>query len=448
MHRQNQHYVSPSPWPFLAGLGGWGLTLRLITRFHPSSVVRVAYRALVLILLIVAYQWWRDIRRESTLYGGHTTQTQRGLKIGMLCFILREVIFFFGFFWAYYHGSLRPGVDTSVWPPQFLQRVDAFSVPILNTLVLLSSGATITLAHHHLLAGDYRFTAYLLGTTFLLGAYFTLLQINEYTIAEFSIADRVYGSRFYVTTGFHGVHVIIGSVAIAVSGVRVLKHQNSKHRHFGFEATAWYWHFVDVVWLALFCIFYWWGALRFSVIAYWFLVPKVKMDTVFLLALVSSLLLVRSPLNCFLLLVVVIFFLTFILYLKTRVFFRLVFFLVYRGGLIILFVYFIAQTSNIQKTDHSVRVAILGISILRLCGVRRGVPEYYNTGYRLALCINPVQFLGLAGFLFLTMLVVTKFCEKKEGPLRGYDFSIFKYIWFPTRKRYVSKNTPCSFAFK
>lgn len=206
------------------------------------------------------FQWWRDISREGAFQGLHSAIVELGLRWGMLLFITSEVFFFLRFFWAYFHASLAPNVELgSLWPPVGIQVFNAFGVPLLNTIVLVSSGVSVTWAHHALISGDYSETTKGLFITVALGIYFTMLQGLEYYEATFSFADRIYGSTFFIATGFHGLHVIVGTLFLLVCLLRHLKGEFRPAHHFGFEAAAWYWHFVDVVWLFLYLALYWWG---------------------------------------------------------------------------------------------------------------------------------------------------------------------------------------------
>lgn len=205
--------------------------------------------------------WWRDVVRESTFQGWHTTVVEKGLRYGMILFITSEVCFFFAFFWAFFHSRLAPTVEIGVaWPPTGITPLNPFLVPLLKTAVLLSSGVTITWAHHSILAGNHSEAVQALSLTVALGLYFTILQAWEYIDSPFTIADRIYGSTFFVATGFHGLHVIIGTTFLFVCLLRLINRHFSAHHHFGFEAAAWYWHFVDVVWLFLYVCIYWWGS--------------------------------------------------------------------------------------------------------------------------------------------------------------------------------------------
>nr|YP_009003632.1 cytochrome c oxidase subunit III [Uraeotyphlus gansi]AGZ19117.1 cytochrome c oxidase subunit III [Uraeotyphlus gansi] len=253
------HMVNPSPWPLTGAIAALMLTSGLAMWFHfdTTKILLMGF----MVLLQTMYQWWRDIIRESTFQGHHTQPVQKGLRYGMILFITWEVFFFLGFFWAFYRASLAPTVELGEsWPPTGVLPLDPFEVPLLNTAVLLASGVTVTWAHHSIMSANRKEAIQSLMFTVLLGLYFTALQATEYYEAPFTISDGVYGSTFFVATGFHGLHVIIGSTFLAICLMRqALFHFTSDH-HFGFEAAAWYWHFVDVVWLFLYVSIYWWGS--------------------------------------------------------------------------------------------------------------------------------------------------------------------------------------------
>nr|YP_626467.1 cytochrome c oxidase subunit III [Branchiostoma japonicum]ABD48673.1 cytochrome c oxidase subunit III [Branchiostoma japonicum] len=253
------HLVEPSPWPLVGGSAAFTLTVGLVMWFHYNSTVLLVLGLMLVVVTMV--QWWRDVIREATFQGCHTSYVLAGLRRGMVLFIISEVFFFLAFFWAFFHSSLAPTVELGVtWPPVGINPLNAFAVPLLNTAVLLSSGVTVTWAHHALMEGKRMEAIQALMFTVMLGLYFTALQAWEYYEAPFTIADGVYGSTFFVATGFHGLHVIIGSTFLIVClGRQVVYHYTSSH-HFGFEAAAWYWHFVDVVWLFLYVCIYWWGS--------------------------------------------------------------------------------------------------------------------------------------------------------------------------------------------
>ena len=254
------HLVDPSPWPFIASLGCFFFTFGNVMYFHGYNGSLYLTLTGLFTIIYVFYTWLRDVTREATYEGQHTKQVQIGLKNGMLLFIISEVMFFFAFFWAFFHSSLAPTPDIgSLWPPLGIQTIDAWGVPLLNTIILLTSGATITWAHHSIVLGDRKNSIISLFLTIILAIFFTFLQAFEYIEASFSISDSVYGSTFFLATGFHGFHVIIGTIFIIVCTIRLINNHFTKQHHFGFEAAAWYWHFVDVVWLFLFVTIYWWG---------------------------------------------------------------------------------------------------------------------------------------------------------------------------------------------
>nr|AIZ97065.1 cytochrome c oxidase subunit III [Cornufer vitiensis] len=253
------HMVNPSPWPLTGAIAAFLLTSGLAMWFH-YGIMTLLLLGLTLTLLTM-FQWWRDVTRESTFQGHHTPPVQKGLRFGMLLFITSEVFFFLGFFWAFYNASLSPTPEIGeAWPPTGITPLNPLEVPLLNTAVLLASGVSITWAHHSIMQTYRNETIQALALTILLGLYFTALQAFEYYETSFTISDGIYGSTFFVATGFHGLHVIIGSLFLLSCLLRqTLFHFTSNH-HFGFEAAAWYWHFVDVVWLFLYISIYWWGS--------------------------------------------------------------------------------------------------------------------------------------------------------------------------------------------
>nr|YP_009400208.1 cytochrome c oxidase subunit 3 [Zeylanicobdella arugamensis]AQT26246.1 cytochrome c oxidase subunit 3 [Zeylanicobdella arugamensis] len=259
MKRHPFHLVELSPWPMMAGFMALSLTLSLVLWMHSSYFMPLTLS--LISIMAIMFVWWRDISREGSMQGFHTNIVVYGLRVGMILFITSEVLFFFGFFWGYFHSSLVPTNELGcVWPPVGILAINAFSVPMLNTVILLSSGVTVTLAHHSMLKGNYKLSTYALLMTILLGLYFTYMQAGEYYLAPFNISDSIYGTTFFVTTGFHGAHVMIGTIFLMICLLRLLYKQFSSNHHFGFEAAAWYWHFVDVVWICLFIIMYWWGS--------------------------------------------------------------------------------------------------------------------------------------------------------------------------------------------
>ncbi len=267
------HLLEPSPWPALGALAGFVLAAGGIIYLHPDMVGAdsVSWMAIVpglILVLLTMYFWWRDVVRESRR-GDHKPVVQLGLRYGMVLFIASEVMFFAAFFWAFFDASLfadeaiqvaRVEHTGGVWPPKGVETFDPFSLPFMNTLVLLLSGCTVTWAHHALREGKREQLIQGLALTVFLGVCFTALQIYEYSHAAFGFTDGIYSSTFYMATGFHGFHVIVGTIFLTVCLARAIAGDFTPGRHFGFEAAAWYWHFVDVVWLFLFVAVYWWGA--------------------------------------------------------------------------------------------------------------------------------------------------------------------------------------------
>jgi cytochrome c oxidase subunit III len=292
------HLVDPSPWPVLAAVSAFMTALGAIawmrTHVDGSGVLGIKGPWLFAIgavaLVACAWSWWLDVIREADK-GDQTPVVQLSLRYGMILFIASEVMFFVAWFWAYFDSALFPaGVHELMnntghlvgltsrnevygghWPPAatetaasvpgfFKHTFDPWGLPLVNTLILLTSGCTVTWAHHALLKNDRRGLVIGLVLTVLLGIAFTVCQAIEYSHAGFSYAGHSYGSTFFMATGFHGAHVIIGTMFLTVCLIRAINGAFTPKQHFGFEAAAWYWHFVDVVWLFLFACIYVWGA--------------------------------------------------------------------------------------------------------------------------------------------------------------------------------------------
>ena len=251
------HLVEKRPWPLTSSLGAITITTGLVKWFHLNSL-NILIIGLLIILLSI-YQWWRDVSREGVHIGQHTLKVIVGLRWGIILFITSEVLFFFRFFWAFFHSTLSATIEVGgQWPPTSILTFNPFQIPLLNTIILLSSGVTVTWAHHALIEDRHSETKQRLITTIFLGVIFTILQAIEYIEARFTIADSVYGRTFFVATGFHGLHVIIGTLFLIVMLFRHLNNHFSKNHHLGLESSIWYWHFVDVVWLFLYSFIYWW----------------------------------------------------------------------------------------------------------------------------------------------------------------------------------------------
>jgi len=256
------HLVDPSPWPLFSSLGALMLTTGGVLFMHNFIGGNSLFLTGFLFILYVLWVWWRDIIREATYENQHTISVQKGLRLGMILFIVSEIMFFFAFFWAFFHSSLAPVFNIgSIWPPSSITTIETSGIPLTNTFFLLSSGATVTWAHHAIVIRAKKQALFGLLFTLILAILFTALQAFEYYEAPFNISDSVFGSCFYLATGFHGFHVIVGTIALFISTLRIIFNHFTNSHHFGFESAAWYWHFVDVVWLFLFITVYWWGSM-------------------------------------------------------------------------------------------------------------------------------------------------------------------------------------------
>lgn len=253
------HIVSSSPWPIITGIGVVACVIGFVKMFVQAEISLIFLSLRVLLLTMIV--WWRDVIRESTFQGGHSRNVLSGLMLGIILFIVSEIFFFLSFFWAFFHSSLSPVIELGgIWPPCGIDPLNAFQVPLLNTVILLASGVSVTWAHQALLGENFLSTRLSLIVTWVLGIYFLFLQWIEYRISMFRISDSVYGRTFFIATGFHGFHVIVGTLFLIVIWKRVRSSHFRRSHHLGFECAAWYWHFVDVVWLFLFSVVYWWGA--------------------------------------------------------------------------------------------------------------------------------------------------------------------------------------------
>ncbi len=267
------HMVRPSIWPFMGALAGGTLAVGALlymhgVEFHGFKFGLTGVFLGLACVMAVMFFWWKDVIFEAVKERAHSPIAQIGLRFGMLFFIASEVMFFVAFFWAFFDASiyadqknlpLRLEYTHGIWPPPGIEAVAPFGLPFLMTMILLLSGTSVTWAHHAILEGKKQESIKALGVTALLGLFFLMLQAYEYHHAEFGFTQGVYSSTFFMATGFHGFHVLVGTLFLIVCWLRAKKGHFSPDRHFGFEAAAWYWHFVDVVWLFLFVAIYWWG---------------------------------------------------------------------------------------------------------------------------------------------------------------------------------------------
>lgn len=255
------HILPPAFTPIMGAFSAFIMAIGGIRWMHDYAFGGEVFFLGLALILLTMFLWWTDVINEAHA-GDHTPVVQLHLRYGMILFIASEVMFFVGWFWAWFDFSLFPSMADVVggqWPPKGIHVIDAFELPLLNTLILLCSGTTVTWAHHSLIHGDRDGLIKGLWCTILLGLTFSSIQAYEYIEAPFPFADLNYGSSFYMATGFHGFHVIIGTIFLIVCLIRAYRGDFTPKQHFGFEAAAWYWHFVDVVWLFLFAVIYVWG---------------------------------------------------------------------------------------------------------------------------------------------------------------------------------------------
>ena len=263
------HLVDPSPWPIVGSISALITAVGAITWMHHMfPAAPLVFGAGALGILYTFIGWWRDVIREAQYQGYHTRVVQISHRYGMILFIASEVMFFVAWFWAYFstafypadvHQIIRGDLLGHVWPPKGIETFDPWHLPLLNTLILLTSGTTVTWAHHALLENNREGLKWGLICTIVLGALFTCVQAYEYSHATFNYSGHIYGATFFMATGFHGFHVLVGTIFLAVCLARAMAGQFTPTQHLGFEFAAWYWHFVDVVWLFLFACIYVWG---------------------------------------------------------------------------------------------------------------------------------------------------------------------------------------------
>jgi len=261
------HLVNPSPWPFVGSVSLFVMAVGAVLWFHDITPPWILIVGAIGVLYTM-YAWWSDVIKEGHA-GDHTPVVQMHHRYGMMLFIASEVMFFVAWFWAYFDGFFRYGDPEQYarveatgghWPPMGVELFNPWHLPLFNTIILLTSGTTVTWAHHALLHGDRRGLKLGLALTVALGILFTIVQSIEYTHAGFTFSGNYYGATFFMATGFHGFHVIIGTIFLLVCLVRAMKGDMTPKHHLGFEFAAWYWHFVDVVWIFLFASVYIWGS--------------------------------------------------------------------------------------------------------------------------------------------------------------------------------------------
>ncbi|MEO7786396.1 MAG: cytochrome c oxidase subunit 3 [Sphingomicrobium sp.] len=255
------HILAPDPWPIIGAFSALAMFGGAVMWMHANPYGKFIGLAGFAMVLVTFYNWWSNTIKEAH-QGFHTPVVSLHLRYGMILFIASEVMFFVAWFWAFFDASLFPSAAESVggqWPPKGIEVLNPFAFPLLNTLILLCSGTTVTYAHHALIHGDRKGLKIGLAATIALGLLFSAIQAWEYAHAPFAFKGSIYGSTFFMATGFHGFHVIVGTIFLIICLIRANKGDFTPQQHFGFEAAAWYWHFVDVVWLFLFVSIYVWG---------------------------------------------------------------------------------------------------------------------------------------------------------------------------------------------
>lgn len=260
MIKINQPYfiLNLRPWPILISFNAFNLLI--------SNIIIINFKINIfsfinlIIIFIISSLWWRDIIRESTFQGNHNFYIINLIKLRIILFIISEIFLFISFFWNFLHNSLAPSIELGLnWPPKNIQFFNPLLIPILNTIILLTSRFTITLTHFYLLNNNKSKRLIFINLTIILSIYFLILQIIEYNEATFTFSDSIFGSSFYIATGFHGIHVIIGTIFLLINIIRMIKIHISFLHHIRFELAAWYWHFIDIIWLLLYITFYWWN---------------------------------------------------------------------------------------------------------------------------------------------------------------------------------------------
>nr|YP_010154743.1 cytochrome c oxidase subunit III [Thyreus decorus]QQX27978.1 cytochrome c oxidase subunit 3 [Thyreus decorus] len=252
------HLVTLSPWPLLTSLSIFNFLMSLCVWFYLNMNFYILFLNLMLFLFNLNL-WIRDVIRESMFQGMHTMLIMKFLKFSMILFIISELFFFISFFWTYFHMFISPDFEIGMnWPPKNIFMFSPYDIPFLNSIILISSGITITWSHNSLLNNNYNVALISLKWTIYFGVYFLYLQYVEYNESFFCINDSIFGSVFFMMTGFHGFHILVGIAMLLYSFHRMEMAQFSKIHHFNFEMALWYWHFVDMIWLFLYMFLYWW----------------------------------------------------------------------------------------------------------------------------------------------------------------------------------------------
>nr|DBA43499.1 TPA_asm: COX3 [Bombus convexus] len=249
------HMVTLSPWPIIVSFNLLNTMLSLILWMYMNNILSITFNISISSISILL--WFRDIVRESTFQGMHSLYIIKMLKFSMIMFIVSELFLFISFFWTFFHNSISPSIEINlIWPPKMIKIFNPFEIPLLNSITLIMSGFTVTLSHHYILNNKFNLSISMLSYTIILGSYFTLMQLFEYYNSFFCINDSIYGSIFFLSTGFHGIHVIMGTLMLSYSLIRMMNKHFSNIHHINFEFSIWYWHFIDVIWLFIYMFYY------------------------------------------------------------------------------------------------------------------------------------------------------------------------------------------------
>lgn len=260
MIKINQPYfiLNLSPWPILISFNIFNIIISniILINFKLNKFILIN----LILIILISILWWRDIIRERTFQGNHNYFIINLIKFRIILFIISEIFLFISFFWNFLHNSLAPSIELGLnWPPKNINFFNPLLIPLLNTIILLVSRFTITLTHIFLLNNNKKKRINFIILTIILSIYFLILQFIEYKQATFTFSDSIFGSSFYIATGFHGIHVLIGTIFLTINLRRIIKLHFSFIHHISFELSAWYWHFIDIIWLILYITFYWWN---------------------------------------------------------------------------------------------------------------------------------------------------------------------------------------------
>nr|DBA43694.1 TPA_asm: COX3 [Bombus nevadensis] len=249
------HMVTLSPWPIICAFNLLNFMSSIILWMYSINLLMMPFNLMILILS--SMMWFRDIVRESTFQGMHSLYILSMLKFSMIMFITTELFFFISFFWTFFHNSISPNIEINIlWPPKMILTFNPFEIPLLNSIILILSGFTVTLSHYNMLNNKFESSIKMLSSTIMLGFYFNFMQLFEYYNSFFCINDSIYGSIFFLSTGFHGFHVLVGTLMLLYSMIRMMNNHMSSIHHINFEFSIWYWHFVDVIWLFIYMFYY------------------------------------------------------------------------------------------------------------------------------------------------------------------------------------------------